>query len=81
MSSLYLHIPFCEHKCIYCDFYSVAPVEHGEIYTSQIDEFLSALETEIRLHAADARFHESVETIFFGGGTHLFFIRPKWQKY
>jgi oxygen-independent coproporphyrinogen-3 oxidase len=69
MASLYLHIPFCEHKCIYCDFYSIAPAETGEAHTPQMSGFLSALDTEIRLRAEDVRFHEPVETIFFGGGT------------
>ena len=69
MASIYIHIPFCEHKCIYCDFYSIAPTESGEVYTSKVDGFLTALETEIQLRAQDARFHESIETIFFGGGT------------
>jgi oxygen-independent coproporphyrinogen-3 oxidase len=69
MASLYLHIPFCEHKCIYCDFYSIAPAESGETHASLIDGFLSALETEIHMRAEDTRFHETVETIFFGGGT------------
>ena len=35
----------------------------------QVSRFLSALEMEIHLRAEDKRFHESVETIFFGGGT------------
>jgi oxygen-independent coproporphyrinogen III oxidase len=69
MASMYIHIPFCEHKCIYCDFYSIAPTESGEVYASKVDGFLTALETEIQLRAQDARFHESIETIFFGGGT------------
>ncbi|MCX6122608.1 MAG: radical SAM family heme chaperone HemW [Ignavibacteriales bacterium] len=69
MASLYLHIPFCEHKCIYCDFYSIVPAESGEAHTSLVSRFLSALGTEIHLRAEDKRFHESVETIFFGGGT------------
>jgi oxygen-independent coproporphyrinogen-3 oxidase len=69
MASLYLHIPFCEHKCIYCDFYSIAPAESKETHASLVDGFLSALETEIQLRAEDKRFNESVETIFFGGGT------------
>jgi len=69
MASLYLHIPFCEHKCIYCDFYSIAPTESGETHAPLMDRFLSALETEIQLRAQDMLFHESIETIFFGGGT------------
>jgi oxygen-independent coproporphyrinogen-3 oxidase len=69
MASLYLHIPFCEHKCIYCDFYSLAPAESGDTHTSLVNGFLSALETEIQLRADDNRFHEPIETIFFGGGT------------
>ncbi len=69
MASLYLHIPFCEHKCIYCDFYSIAQAESGKTRALQVDGFLSVLEAEIRLRAEEKRFNESVETIFFGGGT------------
>ncbi len=61
MTSLYVHIPFCERKCLYCDFYSVANTE-------LIEDFLAALLREISLRQAGA---ESVtfETLFFGGGT------------
>jgi len=69
MASLYIHIPFCEHKCIYCDFYSVVPAELKTGDHSPQVKFLSALKTEIELRAEDQRFHESYETIFFGGGT------------
>ena len=69
MASLYLHIPFCEHKCIYCDFYSVVPVESEISHRSLEGQFLSALKTEIEVRAEDQRFHGPYETIFFGGGT------------
>ncbi|MEX1139637.1 MAG: radical SAM family heme chaperone HemW [Bacteroidota bacterium] len=69
-SSLYLHIPFCEHKCIYCDFYSVAPNGDGSAeYRSLISRFLSALEKEIELRGSDPQYQTAYETIFFGGGT------------
>ena len=61
MSSLYLHIPFCERKCIYCDFYSIEGL-------SPLNDFLSALHLEIERYAefgAGERFN----TVFFGGGT------------
>lgn len=61
MASLYLHIPFCEHKCIYCDFYSIENL-------SPMDAFLRALEEEIGMYA-EYRNEEKFETIFFGGGT------------
>ena len=64
MPSLYIHIPFCEHKCVYCDFYSVAPK-----YDVQTDRFLAALENEIELRSSDAEFQAAYETVFFGGGT------------
>jgi len=69
-SSLYLHIPFCEHKCIYCDFYSVAPNGGGTAdYESLISRFLPALEKEIEIRGSDPRFQVPYETVFFGGGT------------
>lgn len=61
-SALYIHIPFCDHKCIYCDFYSI-------ITSDNIKSFLDALKKEIeyfsRIYSKD-RFFTS---IFFGGGT------------
>ncbi len=61
MASLYLHIPFCEKKCLYCDFYSI---EH----LSSMEDFLAALHREIDLYA-DYAGRETFETVFFGGGT------------
>lgn len=69
MSSLYLHIPFCEHKCIYCDFYSIAPKETEENYDNLVQRFLTALDREITLRGQDGTFQSTYETIFFGGGT------------
>lgn len=69
MASLYLHIPFCEHKCIYCDFYSIAPKESPTEHHSLVERFLHALRGEVALRAGEERFHVSYETIFFGGGT------------
>ena len=61
MSGLYLHIPFCEQKCVYCDFYSIED-------RSPVDDFLRALHTEIDLRAPDGA-GETFGTIYFGGGT------------
>lgn len=59
--SAYIHIPFCAHKCGYCDFASVAGFDH------LADRYLSALdrETAMRLGGEPAE----VDTIFIGGGT------------
>jgi len=61
MPSLYVHIPFCQRKCIYCDFYSIETV-------SLMESFLDALCTEIALSAETAR-GVVFDTLFFGGGT------------
>ena len=61
-SALYIHIPFCDHKCIYCDFYSI-------ITSDNVQSFLTALKKEIeyfsKLYSKDRIF----TSIFFGGGT------------
>ena len=60
--SLYLHIPFCFHKCHYCDFYSFVDTrDRQEAFTRQ-------LESELALLAPLAR-GEPLRTIFVGGGT------------
>src|SRR3954470_12142990 len=55
----YVHIPFCAHKCGYCDFASLAGADH------LADRYLAALEREMAL-LGEA---QEVETIFIGGGT------------
>jgi len=59
---LYLHIPFCEHKCAYCDFYSVTN-------RAQQAQFVDALCNEIELTARQLAPQSSFDTIYFGGGT------------
>lgn len=70
MAGLYIHIPFCVRKCLYCDFYSI-PLGEGPLPDRLADQkqdnslFLDALEAELRrLPQAFAP-----ETIFIGGGT------------
>lgn len=58
--ALYLHIPFCAHKCGYCDFASVAGQDE------LADRYLAALGTEIS-RSLDTK--PAVDTIFVGGGT------------
>ena len=62
MASLYLHIPYCEKKCIYCDFYSIETMQTKE-------QFLAAIEAEIGMYAGRYSAGSSFETLFFGGGT------------
>jgi oxygen-independent coproporphyrinogen-3 oxidase len=57
---LYLHLPFCEHRCGYCDFVTV--VGRAGQHAAYVDALLRELELE-RANLGD------VETIFLGGGT------------
>ncbi len=62
--SLYVHVPFCAHKCPYCDFNTYATPHVPEV------EYVEALVAELRRYAQDPRFSgRSVSTVFFGGGT------------
>ncbi|MFN8367277.1 MAG: radical SAM family heme chaperone HemW [Candidatus Kapaibacterium sp.] len=60
--SLYIHVPFCEKKCRYCDFYSIERMH-------QKDEFVQMVTRELALRATMVSQQHSVKTIFFGGGT------------
>ncbi len=61
--SVYLHIPFCRHRCAYCDFNTYAGLE------ALIPEYGRALRREIELLAETAGERLAVHTLFFGGGT------------
>ena len=60
--ALYVHVPFCETKCSYCDFFSLPGGRKGR----EPEEYLYALEREL---AARAPAGFAPETIFVGGGT------------
>jgi oxygen-independent coproporphyrinogen-3 oxidase len=63
-AALYIHIPFCEKRCVYCDFYTVAGVE------SRIPDYVAALKKELARRGVDWFWRrQSFTTIFFGGGT------------
>jgi oxygen-independent coproporphyrinogen-3 oxidase len=64
--SLYLHFPFCEAKCHYCDFYSIG---REKTRSGDPERFEAALIGEIRLRADRGDFAQALETVFLGGGT------------
>lgn len=68
--SLYVHVPFCAHKCEYCAFYSEPT--RGET----IQRYVDALVREIELVAPDLK----PETVFFGGGTPSLLNMGQWEK-
>ena len=69
IASLYIHVPFCAHKCEYCAFYSEAA--SGEL----INRYTAALVRELEIVAPDLR----PRTIFFGGGTPSILNLRQWE--
>jgi oxygen-independent coproporphyrinogen-3 oxidase len=61
---LYVHLPFCAHRCGYCDFVTV--VGRREQHGSYVDALLAELELEDHVLA------DPLETVFLGGGTPTF---------
>ena len=57
-NSLYIHIPFCEHVCAYCDFTKLFYNQKFEL------PYLEALEKEI-----NSKVTNKISTLYFGGGT------------
>ncbi len=66
-TSAYVHIPFCRRRCFYCDFpiYVVGDRLRGET-SNAISQYVDILCQEIAIAPV---FSESLQTIFFGGGT------------
>ena len=61
MAGLYIHIPFCAKRCLYCDFFSNTEMKFKEPYINAIIR-----EMELRQEYIGK---EPVKTIYFGGGT------------
>lgn len=74
MISLYLHIPFCSHRCAYCDFNTYAGQE------SLIPAYVDALRNEIRAAGNATGAPRRVGTVFFGGGTPSLLTAPQFES-
>lgn len=61
MAGIYLHIPFCKRRCIYCDFFSTTQSERKTAYVHTLCN-----ELEMRKEYLEG---ENIETIYLGGGT------------
>ncbi len=65
MLGLYIHIPFCASRCIYCDFYSTT----GRNRSLFINALLKEIERTASNPALADLFRKPIRTIYFGGGT------------
>ena len=62
MAGIYVHIPFCKRKCIYCDFYSISA------RTGVVHDYAEALCREAGLRREELQ-GDAVKTVYIGGGT------------
>lgn len=80
IKGLYLHVPFCFHKCHYCDFYSL--VDPGRDINSKSPDlhatFCHALLEELKFYAD--RYQLCPESIFIGGGTPTLLHPDLWLQ-
>lgn len=60
MKGIYIHIPFCDYKCNYCDFSTMTK------QYNRIDEYFILLQKEINIYKNQ---NEKIDTIYIGGGT------------
>lgn len=69
MTSLYIHIPFCQRKCFYCSFAVSVGQEH------RIETYLECLAKEAKRYRGEA-----VKTIYIGGGTPSFLSLEQLER-
>lgn len=61
MAGLYVHIPFCKQRCIYCDFYSTTRIH-------EVARYVQAVAAEAALRVIELK-GEPLTTVYIGGGT------------
>ena len=61
MAGIYIHVPFCQSRCAYCDFYSTTLLAHREAYVEAVCRELQHRLPELQ--------GETIKTLYFGGGT------------
>ena len=71
-SSLYIHVPYCRRKCIYCDFFS------GGASIADWRRYVDAAVSELSVRRDELP--GVVESIYFGGGTPSLIPTPEWRR-
>src|SRR5262245_63327201 len=69
---LYVHLPFCAHRCGYCDFVTV--VGREDRHSGYVNALLAELDLERGVLA------HKIETIFLGGGTPTFTLSDELER-
>jgi oxygen-independent coproporphyrinogen-3 oxidase len=72
LAGIYLHIPFCKKACNYCDFYFSVNLQN-------VDAFVDAICVEILIRKEELK-DQTIETIYFGGGTPSLLHHAQLQK-
>ncbi len=70
---LYIHVPFCQSRCLYCDFYSAGS------HSAVPDAYVDALLRELQRRRATGRLRRP-HTLYFGGGTPSLLSRAQLAK-
>jgi len=65
---IYLHVPFCVHKCSYCDFYSFTKYSSGD-FAPFVDSLVREARSAAKWLKTQNRLQQPVTSIFIGGGT------------
>ena len=72
VQSAYVHMPFCFHKCHYCDFYSI--VDTRDRQAEYVDRLIAEIEAVTRF------LNPPLKTVFVGGGTPTLLPPALWRK-
>jgi len=73
IAGLYMHVPFCSHKCHYCDFYSLVDTRDRQA------PFVGRVMEELTFFARFAA-NTPIRTIFVGGGTPSLLAPDLWRR-
>ncbi len=77
-TSIYLHIPFCKHRCAYCDFNTYAGQE--SLIPQYVDAIIKEIEFVGRQITNLPNYQSTIHTIFFGGGTPSLLTAPQFDS-
>ena len=73
MAGIYIHIPFCKQACTYCNFHFSTSLQHK-------DNLIQSLIQEINEPNSFIDYEESIDTIYFGGGTPSLLSKDQLEK-